>query len=244
MTGADICYAAALEAGVVGIENPLQPAIASFVLGKLNRLLDNWNADRDAVSATDLATYTLQPNLQPHTIGPTGTFVTPARPVSIEFANVVINTVSPIVTYQVRIHKSYGEWFAAQAVQNLATQYPNDLYYAATFPNGKLYLWPVPTIAYQFQIWSRVVLSAATLAATITFAPGYQDAVILTLAEDLCATAAFQLDLPPRLVIKAAEARQRVFSNNRETPMLETRDSGMPPGAGSYLNWRTGLMAR
>lgn len=251
MTGQDFCYTAALEAGIVGIENPLQPAVATYILQKLNRILDNWNADRDAVLATDSLLdvngnpLVLSPNTQPHTIGPGGTFDVAARPVSIEFANVVINTVSPAVTYPVTIHKSYGEWYASQAVQKLATQYPNDVYYAATFPLGKLYLWPVPTIAYQFQIWSRVVLAAATLASTLSFAPGYEDALILTMAEDLCATPAFGLSLPPGLALKAAQSRQRVFSNNRETPTLATRDSGMPgEQGGGYLNWRTGLMAR
>lgn len=251
MTGQDFVYAAALESGIVGIENPLAPSIATFVLQKLNRLIDNLNADRDAVVATDSLLdvngnpLVLSPNVQPHTIGPAGTFNVSARPVSIDFANVVINTVSPAVTYPVTIHKSYGEWYAEQAVQNLATQYPIHAYYAATFPLGKLYLWPVPTVAYQFQIWSRVVLAAATLASTLSFAPGYEDAIILTLAEDLCATPAFNLELPPGLVIKAAQARQRVFSNNRETPLLSTRDSGMPgEQGGGYLNWKTGLMAR
>lgn len=227
LTGRDLVTDALLEINIYDALDTPSPQDAAFVLRKLNRILDNWNADRAAVYADQFQAYTLTPALSPHTIGPSGTFVVTQRPVSLEGVTLLLPTVnSPQITISIRDQA----WYRSLSIPSLSTQQPTDVYYDPTWPNGKLYFYPVPNAAYQVVLWTRIVLATLGLNDAFTLPPGYQDAITLTLAEDIAPT--FEKPVAPSLAKKAQEARERIFTNNVIVPLLVTQDSGMPTAGG------------
>lgn len=208
----------------------------TFALGKLNRLLDNWNAERAAVYAQQFNTYDLVADLAPHTIGPGGTFEATQRPVSIEGANLILSsTPNPYLPINVR----GPAWWDAQTVPDLTGSIPTDVYYQPDFPLGKLYFWPVPTETYSVELQTRVVLAEVTLDDEFELPPGYRDAITLTVAEEC--SEAFAKPVGARLAQSAMQARARIFRNNDLPPNLRTWDSGMPTaGQRADFNYRNG----
>lgn len=237
-TWLDVVTQAAQELGYVAGGESLTANDSTFLLNKLNRLLDNWNAERAAVYTDTFNTYTLTPALSPHTIGPTGaTFTAAIRPVSIVSANIVQQTVTPSV--RTPLYIADEDWWMANTVRAVTSSIPTALFYQPTWPNGNLYLWPVPTTAYQIELQTRTLLASVTLAGTFALPPGYQDAITLTLAED--SAGALGRPMPSDLQMKAAKARGRIFVNNDYHPRISTVEGGMQSrrSRGSF-NWQTG----
>jgi hypothetical protein len=239
VTVRDLISEALEELGVVQQGDTLSDNDADLGLRRYNRLLDGWNAQRQAVYADVFSTFTLTPALAPHTIGPTGTFVVTQRPVSIPDggAGLVLNSSTPNVRTPIVVRDA--AWWASQPVKSLTSSYPTDLYYEPAWPNGSLYFWPVPTTAYQVELWLRTVLAQVDLDTVFTMPPGYYRAHVLTLAEE-CGSA-FGTMPSGKTVADAAKARDVMFSNNRVIPRIRTADAGMMPsrGAGRW-DWRTG----
>lgn len=241
MTHLELITAAYQETGIVDPIETLDGAQTDFGLQQYNRLLDQWNAIREAVYVEQFANHTLTAGLNPHTFGPSGTFTLTQRPVSIDNVTLVLNTTSPAVHTLIMDHQ--WPWYADVPVPDLETSIPLHAYYAPNWPNGSLYLWPVPDTAYPIRVWRRVLLSEVAIGSIgddFSLPPGYRDAIIRTLAENI--SAALNVPVPGLLREKAESARAIVFANNLVTPTIATRDSGMPnsgrPGGG--FNWLTG----
>lgn len=236
--GLTICTAAALEIGAIAAGETLQAADANWVLGKANRILNNWNAERDAVYDSSLVPFTIVPALNPSTIGPSGaTFTVAQRPVAIEGANVILTNLNPAVREPLNLRDE--TWWRLQSVQTITSTFPTDLYYSPAWPNGEIFLWPVPTVAYGLELQLRTVLSAFTLNGAVSLPPGYLDAIVLTLAEEIAP--GFGASPSPQTVSAAAKARARVFANNRTPTRLDTADFGMPSSTRADFNYKTGL---
>lgn len=238
MTTRDLLTECFEDLGIIAAGEVLSATDAANGLKKLTRLLDNWNAERRAVYATRLTSYTIVPSTQPSTIGPTGaTFTATQRPVSIDGANLVLNDVTPSIRMPINIRDD--DWYRALTVPGLTSTVPTDLYYSAEWPLGQIYLWPVPTVAYGLELQMRIVLADLALDDDVSLPPGYLDAVTLTLGEMLAPS--YGLAVDPS---KAAAARGRIMSNNDDTPLLVTQDSGMPSNrSGSVIPtyyYRTG----
>jgi hypothetical protein len=234
MTASELCVQSLQEVGAVGLGQTANSALVELVLARLNILLDLWNARQHAVYANTLTAYTLTPSLQPHTIGPTGTFVVTQRPVSIEHASLILTSGSrdPIDIVD-------DATFARLSLPTMTSANPSLLNYRATWPNGSLYFWPVPTSAYQVELLTRVLLVALALDDTFTLPPGYHAAVMLTLAEDICAP--IGREVPSKTARGAQEARATIFGNNDVTPRLCTIDGGMPSGDPGWFDYQTGM---
>lgn len=242
MTAADIVTAACKDAMVLGVGEVLAGDISDDVLAKLNRILDNWNADQRFCYAERFDQFTITPNHNPHTLGPSGAdFTYAVRPVNLDAASVVDTSVSPNVQIQIRLKD--WQWYSRQSVPGVTATYEVAAYYQPDWPNGSLYLWPIPTTAYKIELWTKTLLAQLKLTDTFSLPPGYWDAITLTLAEDIAPM--YEQTPNPFLIQKAADARRRVFGNNVVIPKLATRDSGMPSGpAGSRWNYQTGMWNR
>lgn len=229
------------ELGVLAQGQPLDDNDAAFGLGRLNQIFDNWNADRQAVWVEEFHEFAFVADQQDYTIGPSGAdfTVANARPVVIDNANVLLDNVDPVVSNPINI-RDY-QWWANLTVRAVTTTFPTDLYYAPDWPNGTLHFWPKPTTAYGLELVCRVTIGAATIQQTVTVPSGYQNALMLTLAEDLAP--AYGRSLLAKTEQKAREARARIFANNTIVPTLVTVDAGMPRGGRnrSAFNYRTGL---
>lgn len=230
----DLITAAYQELGLIDPIETLSAEMLAFGLQKMNRLLDQWNAMREAVYAETFASHTLTSGLNPHTFGPTGaTFTVTQRPVEVFAVNRIVSDISTPLTPR------SAEWYAGLSSPSL-TGIPTDFWWSPSWANGSLYLWPIPDAAYVIQLWRRVLLSQiTTVTNTFSLPPGYWDAIVRTLAENIAP--AYNVQVPRDLTAKAAEARALIFANNIVIPSLQTCDSGMPSSGGSGgFNWMTG----
>lgn len=219
----DLVTDAFRELGVLNAVDPPTGEESTLGLFRLNKILDNFNADRDAIYAQVFTSLTLSPGVNPHTIGPSGATVTVSqRPISIQGAQLIVGSVYSTINIRDR------DWYRARTTP--ATQGPNvtDLAYEPSFPNGSIYFQPVPSAAYGVLLDLRVALAAVTLADVFAFPPGYQDFLTMLLAIDL--SGPMQVAVSPETRHKQQEAAARVGRNNIRIPTISTRDAGMPRG--------------
>lgn len=232
MTYLEILTDALRELGILDAEQTAQAADAAFVLRKLNRIFDNWNAEGAAAYALVLADHTLTAGLNPHTIGASGTF-TATRPEAIDEASIVVNS----IVYRLNLRDA--QWWARLSDPTLAGTIPTDLWYRESYPNGSLYLWPVPSAVATLRLLTRTPFASVASVDTFSLPPGYQDALTLTLAEDIAGP--YGVALPPLLPVRAGEARARIFRANSRPPRLCTTDVGMGSRRGDTWDYQTGL---
>lgn len=238
----DLIANAMKEIGALAPDETPSGAEQTNVLGKANRLIDRWNTQRLYTYNVGFVNYTLTPNLQPHTIGPTGTFSVTVRPVEIMAAALILNNVTPNVTMPLTLRDD--TWWANQRVKPLTTSVPTDLYYSPDFPNGSLFLWPIPTTAYGLELETRFILTTLAIGGTLNLPPGYEDAITLSLAEDICSM--FNKIPNPMLTSSAMRARAAIKATNSFSPRISTVDAGMPKSGGvrSDFNFLTGRVGR
>lgn len=231
MTKRDILTDAAVELGILDPGDTLGDRDAYTLEQKFDRLLDRWNAKRQAVYADRFDTFTLTPSLSPHTIGAAGgTWTMTQRPVSIEGVSLLITGGSQTI-YRPLIPRD-KPWYDALRVPGLETAYPTDFYYNPTWPLGSLYFYPVPSSALDVRLLSRLLLSALALTDAFDMPPGYRDAVVWSLAESALTSFALGGEDAARIADEARKARGDVFGNNTSPPRIATRDAGMPGGRG------------
>jgi hypothetical protein len=201
---------------------------AAYCLKKLNSITDEWSAAGRYAFNKGFALYTLIPSKQPHTIGPTGDFVVSQRPVKVEACALVLPGSSPV---DVPMNIRDDDWWAANRVKSITTTVPTDLYYSPEEVNGSLYFWPVPKSAYQVRLETWVILPvfADLNVTTYNLAPGYQNALTLTLQEKIApAFGSSAMQLAAGIAGQALSARKTIQSNNMTSPRMATKDSGMP----------------
>lgn len=212
---------------VYGPGEPIKPADAADVLDALNLIFDDWGADPQASVAEVFTTFVTTPALNPHTIGPTGTWVLPVRPVKID--GLAVGGVS------ITVHDDPG-WWLTQSV--LSPGPLSGAFYNPGLPNGSLYFAGLPAAATSVVVMTRTALAAVALTASINLAPGYQSAIELTLMEAIADL--FHATLTPNQIARAGKARARIFANNLRVPSLSTAGLGLPGMNGGTWDYRTG----
>lgn len=243
-TALDVVTQALQEINSVAQGETAQAGDAQFALQKFNRMLDEWAAQEKYVYSKTFTEYILTPNLQPHTIGPSGaTFTVTQRPVRIENANIILNTNNPATNIPLNLRDD--DWWSKVRVPGVTSTVPTDLYYSTDWPNGSIYLWPVPTFAYGLQLETWALLNQVpALSSVLNLPPGYLNAIITSLAERLCGP--FGMQVSPTLAMEAKNARVAIQGNNLSSPRAMTLDAGMPDqasrrnGSGGGFNWITG----
>jgi hypothetical protein len=239
----DIITQAMQEIGVLDPnETPTGPESNTGLI-KLNRMLDSWNTDKRYVYSVEFDQFTIQPNIQPQTIGPSGMFFRNQRPVKLESAQLILNNVTPNIRYPINVRD--WEWWAAKSAFEVQANYPTDVYYDNAWPNGNLYLWPIPQTAYLLELVLWTLIDQVTLNESMCLPPGYSDAIIYQLAIALCPS--FDVSASRELILLAKTAMDRIASPNIESPRMSTRDAGVPTtGQNNRTNWNylTGMCGR
>ncbi len=234
ITARQLVIDALQEIKVVSATESVSSEDLAFGIRRLNRILDAWNADDQTVYADTIRSFTLVPDLVPHTIGPTGaTWTMDQRPQSVLSASLIVDTTH----YAINVRQAH--WWMALTYPGLGTSMPTDVYYNPGWPNGELYFWPKPTTAYTVELLLSVTLGQMTANDVFWLPPGYQEAMTLTLAELLVGP--MRVEMPPGLPLQAQKARARIFSVNVLTPPMITNDIGIPSNdrRGTFL-WRSG----
>lgn len=202
----------------------VDPNVFALCLSKLNQIFDNWNAFREGVWADQFLPFTLVPSLSPHTIGPTGTFVTAIRPVTLDSCYLNMNTQSPNVYEPIVIWNR--QQYESLSVPSISTSIPTQVYYEQDWPNGKLFFYPIPNQNYAVRLSVRVLLAQVAQADSIDLPPGYRNAVTLTLSEDIATPLGKAVS--DVTAGKARRARANVFANNTEAINLCLIDGQQP----------------
>lgn len=242
----DIITAALFEMQAYGPGDPV-PSAADAQLGLrlLNEEIDAATALKRYSWTETFALYTLEPNHSPHLIGPglaAPDFAIAQRPVRLEGAALVLNNVNPEVDAPI-LNIRDAAWWRNQAVKGLTTAIPTDVYYEPDWPDGSLYFWPIPTVAYQvrLQLWVTLVQFAAITSAFST-PPAYKRWITLKLAKRLCRP--FGKAITKDLIDDLREATAALQSNNIKSPRIASADygaSGDSHGRGSTFNYYDGL---
>jgi len=143
-----------------------------------NQLLDGFLIDKLLVYTISIAAYTLTAAKQSYTIGPAESApnFTAARPTRIEEANLILNTVTPVVRLPMQLLDD-SQW-AAIRVQQIPSAIPLKLYYdggySQTTGAATIYLWPGPLANYQLELFTWQQLQEfADLTTSYIFPPGY-----------------------------------------------------------------------
>lgn len=227
-TALTIITNALIELGAYSQGEALSASDAQFGLQKLEDLLDEWNARSAYIFNQVFALFTLTPNHSPNLIGPglsSPDFAASQRPVKIVSASIVLQGQNP--TTDIPINVRDDAWWAQNQVKQLTSSLPTDLYYSPDWPNGSIYLWPIPTAVNQvrLQYWG-VLTQVSALTDVFSFPPGYRKAITLSLAEDMAN--GFERQVSPTLAQKAMKARTAVQGNNDGSPRIQSVDFGMP----------------
>lgn len=233
-TFGDAVTSAFIEIRLARAGDDLEPANMALGMYVINRLLDQWNANGRACYADTFTDYTLTANLSPHTIGPGGTFSVTVRPVEVLAVALSLGG-SPAVYTPIAVRDS--RWYASQAVPALTSSLPNNVYYEAAWPLGKLYFWGIPTTAYGVRIWTRTLLTSVVQSDTLSMPPGYQTALELTLSEELGPSCGQQVAQSTKDRAKAARAL--IFGNN-DPSLSAVPDAGVPMLGDSGSNYFSG----
>jgi hypothetical protein len=211
---------------------PVPPAAAETCRVLLNQIIDAWNADAGASVAEVFTPFATTPNLQPHTIGPSGVWMLPVRPVMIDGAALLYGNgqIGPIT-----VHDDPDWWNGRTPIAGAPIA---DLYYSADLPNGSIYFDGAPTGVSVVRVMTRTVLSAVLYTQSITLAPGGELALTLTLQEAIAEP--FHATISPALEKRAGKARGLYFKNNLRIPTLTARGQGAPGFGGGSWDYRTG----
>lgn len=223
----DLAY---LALGYKDANEPTNAPDANFALTKLNDMLDSWvtqpyfaiSVDEYVVTVTGATAY-------PVTIGPGMTFNVP-RPIRLEDgAFTRINGVDfPLVWID-------REQYNAIIVKQTISPIPCYGYYDGNFPTGNIYLWPVPTPSSEIHLQLMTQTSQfANLATDYSLPPGYKNAMVYSLAEEL---APGIRPLDPVVIQLAKNARRVMRRLNAEIPTLSFDTQGGSP----YANFIAGI---
>jgi hypothetical protein len=161
--------------------------VLTDIQDEANQMIEGWQLDGYKIFTTRIDQYNLVGGTQIYTIGPNEVapnFTAP-RPTRIEYANIILNTVSPVVRTPVDVIQDQG--WAGIAVQQIPFALPLKLYYDGGYDQTRgyatIYLWPGPLASYQLELftWQQLV-SFADLTTSYNFPPGYARAIRKNLA--------------------------------------------------------------
>lgn len=213
MTVRDLIKMTLQTAGVLAANDTPSANDQTLVLNLLTEMLDSWSAEGFLIYAASREEFTLASGQSTRTMGPTGNFVT-TRPSDIVAVNLKINNLE----YPLDII-NLDQW-AALPDKSLTTR-PSKVYIQGTFPNETLNLYPTPDAAYSLDIYSRKPLTTLLITDTLSYPPGYQEALRLNLTKKILPF--FGKAMTPELDTAAFQAMAKVRRQNSD-PTVMTSD--------------------
>lgn len=181
VTGRDLVSACMRLIGALAPGETSNATEATDGLASINRMIDSWSNEGLLVySVTQESPFSLVPGDGTVTLGTSGDITT--RPMSVERAIVRNGTTD----FPLNIISS--EEYTSIQSKILESSLPNCIYDDGGYPQRILYLYPVPSAAYQLILWTkRPITTIATLDTTISLPPGYERALVYNGAIELSA---------------------------------------------------------
>jgi hypothetical protein len=214
-TAAAIGKAGLGKLGVVSPGEALRAADGDLVLSTLNRILDAWKLEKLYAYATETITHTTAGETATLTIGPTGDIDVPERPTRFEPGCFYR---ASNVDYQ--LHKINEAEFNRIIYKAVTAIGDTSFQYDAGLPLGRLQFYPrLPAgVALNLLVQKRLD-EFATLTTAYTLPPGYERALVFTLAEEVAAD--YEREIPPTVARNAAAARRILKRSNFSVPQLQ-----------------------
>ena len=177
-TALDLISDALAEIGVLGAGQTAAPEDAAIGLRYLNRLVQRWSNSPLQVPVVTQVDVPLT-GAQTYTIGPSGADVTADRPLTVVAARAVD---SGDLRHPLDV-LARNEWgMIANRGDGGA---PGFVYYERAMPNGILHVYPTGS-GYTVELDCLSIIERYELATVVSLPDGYESALVLSLAEDLC----------------------------------------------------------
>lgn len=230
----DLIYGALTEIRVARGGDVLRAEDQALGLLLLNEVLERLAVTPNALYARMSTGAALVPGLQPHTIGPSGTFLVPRRPVRIARMNLVF----PTGTTRQPVAVLSKAWWMGLATRTLSSSIPEGCYYNPTWPNGELNLFPVPDQPYGLELDVDRELLAVAVTDALDLPQGYSELLRLWTAKK--AAPAFAREFSAASEQALSQCLSDVCGTNISVNNLTTLDGGVPGGEGGWFDYRTG----
>lgn len=191
---------------MVGVgEDPTADDI-SRVFTELNDMIEAWGLDNYLVYTSVVENFPTVSGTGSYSIGTGATWNT-ARPLSISQAYMRLGTVD----YPVRIIQL--DEYNSLVVKGLQSSPSIYLYYDPSYPNGTVYLWPVPSAVKSVYITSTKQFTRfASLNTTVSLPSGYARALKWNLIVEC--SEAFGKEPPMSIVAKARQSKNALRNIN------------------------------
>jgi hypothetical protein len=225
MTAQDLITEALTLIGRLGAGRTPGVTESNYSLGILNAMLDSWSTKRLTVYSIASATYTLTAGTESYTIGTGGVWNT-ARPIAIESADIAVTFTGSSKTSYFPLRIIGQKEFAS--IQTLGDQsdISRSMYCDCAFPLSTVYLYPIPGIAAQIDLYTWQPLGQLiSLMTTASFPNGYARAIAYNLAVELAGV--FEKAIPESVATIAQASKEAIEGlNARLTPGDEVQAQG------------------
>lgn len=222
-TGQELIEDALLLIGVIAPGESLEPAVVNNGLRQLNRMLSTFSVEGGPVFFKTMDSVTWTADEPSRTIGTAGNLAV-ARPMDI------YSIQARVSGNDYDIEKISFEQYQGILIKDTESDFPQVFAYQPTYPNGTIYLNPVPTSNITIRITSLKPLSALTLDGTVSLPEGYEEMIQYNLAVRLA---------PIHGVVPTQEIKDLAFNSKQAINILNSEDNEMrpdylAPDSGSY----------
>ena len=216
----EILTRAMRTATILGASDVMEGNDAADALLTLNQMMDAWQAERLFAYQIVSRTHALTAGVGTYTIGP-GATINVDRPVRIEWA-----FTRDSQNYDRPMEIVPDQVYADITLKTQGNNFPNVLYYAPGMPQGTISMWQLPNAGLTLHLGCWVTLSEfADLNASVALPPGYEQAIVLSVAELL--SPEYGKEPSASLVRMAARARANIQQNNLPDPRISCEFMGV-----------------
>lgn len=217
------------DLGIGAAGEPVDPDDLIIALGSFNDTVDDFKADVCMIYQTIMETFPLTAGTNFYTIGPGGTWNMVAKPQIIVKAGYVNTYVNPTEPLETAVHVYTDEEWAAIGLKTLTSTIIWGIWYETSFSGsptpglGRVFVYPIITTGGNIALYvpvpiDEVAADESGYATTLYIPPAYRKLFRTSVAIDIAG--AFEMEPPPSLVKKHADAVRRVTRANAKPMTL------------------------
>ena len=206
-------------------------------LRALNRLVDQWAADRLMIYTQTRTTWNLTSNDAVYTVG-LGGDVNVARPVHINHVRYYDTAFTPLIERE--LSPLTDDAFALLKAKGQTNNIPVVYYYNPTYPLGTITLWPIQqSTTLVGVLYAPEAVAEFTDGSTVlVLPPGYRRMIVKNLAVELASS--FKVEAGPSVQQAADESMAVVMRANRHISDLSFPPDALIPSSRKFYNIFTG----
>ena len=227
----DISTDALRELAVLATGETASDDDATYAMTALNRLVDQWAAERLMIYTVTRTTFTIAASTQDYSVG-SGSTIDVIRPVRIDHVTFSdsagggqeIPLTGPIT----------DDAWAALPLKSETGAYPSLCYYNPTFSTGTLSLWPIPTSSTLTGVLyaPQQVAEFTSLSQAISLPPGYRRLLTKNLAVELAPS--YEKEPSASLLRQAMDSKMVVQRANAPRMDMSLDPAVLPAGGIAY----------